>query len=694
MADRVKNPFHIWHELKQRKVVQVITVYTASALAILQAADMILPRVGLPSWTVTLVLILLGCGLIVAIILSWIYDITPEGIKKTGELVEEEDQSSGIKYVLPGNGSGKFSMQSGKTVYSYELNADNARQASKRRNIYNYSSVVVIFAVIILFTFSSANTIPFSKRDWVVITDFENLTEKKVFDKSLYSAFTLTTNQSRYINILPRSRMLETLARMGKKDLDIVDDASGREIAVREGIELYIVPNISEVGNKFVIAAKIMEAKTGDLLRSEVVYAESEDQILGKLDILTRRLRRHMGESRYGIMSQDKPLKKVTTSSLEALKLYSQGIDRHLMMDFEGARNFYEEALKIDTGFIAAKASLGNILIEKFDAVKGRQLLSQAVRSVDNLTEREKLGILSFYAVNVENDLPKGIEYAKMRINLYPDDATSRNNLGWYYMSSGQFENALKEYKATVRIFPDMALPYGGINWIYLEKLGILDSAMIWTHKMIRDNPANPWGYFYLGSAFLGLDSLQQAEKAFSKAMEINPSFLLNNYRLAHSLRLQGRYSEAIELLKKIRKENPDESSALYDLGINYQAMGMQREARENYKAFEKIATVEWVKSYPDDPVTYFAIGAIAARLGDMETSRNMLQKSMGMDSTKHEKFAELLCLQGKLPEAIVEAEKAIKKGYRDIVWLKINPDYQALQSDPRYRQLLMKNFK
>ena len=45
----------------------------------------------------------------------------------------------------------------------------------------------------------------------------------------------------------------------------------------------------------------------------------------------------------------------------------------------------------------------------------------------------------------------------------------AHNNLGWYYQSSGQFEEALKEYKAAVRINRNMALTYGGILWIYLE---------------------------------------------------------------------------------------------------------------------------------------------------------------------------------------------------------------------------------
>ena len=51
--------------------------------------------------------------------------------------------------------------------------------------------------------------------------------------------------------------MVETLARMEMKDLTTINDRTGREIAIREGIAIYIVPSISEVGNRYVIAAKI-----------------------------------------------------------------------------------------------------------------------------------------------------------------------------------------------------------------------------------------------------------------------------------------------------------------------------------------------------------------------------------------------------------------------------------------------------
>jgi len=207
------------------------------------------------------------------------------------------------------------------------------------------------------------------------------------------------------------------------------------------------------------------------------------------------------------------------------------------------------------------------------------------------------------------------------------------------------------------------------------------------------DNPGNIWGYFYLGSAYLGLDSLSQAETTFRKAYEINPDFFFNTYRLAHTYRLMGQYDEAIDILIKVKESNQDEISALYDLGINYQSMGNQKEAMKYYSEYRKIVVDEWTKTYPDLPETYFAIGAITARMSDFESSRKALQKAIKIDSTKHEKFAELLCLQGKIPEAIDETKKALVNGYRDIVWLKINPDYQALQNEIRFQNLLHEYF-
>ncbi|MBL7111213.1 MAG: hypothetical protein ISS19_04655 [Bacteroidales bacterium] len=48
-----------WQELKRRKVIKVMAMYAATAFIIMEAGDIMLPRLGLPDWTVTFIIILL-----------------------------------------------------------------------------------------------------------------------------------------------------------------------------------------------------------------------------------------------------------------------------------------------------------------------------------------------------------------------------------------------------------------------------------------------------------------------------------------------------------------------------------------------------------------------------------------------------------------------------------------------------------
>jgi adenylate cyclase len=73
----------ILRELRDRHVIKVAIAYLIVAWVILQLADVILPALYLPEWSITLTLALLAAGFPVALILSWIFDITPEGVMRT-----------------------------------------------------------------------------------------------------------------------------------------------------------------------------------------------------------------------------------------------------------------------------------------------------------------------------------------------------------------------------------------------------------------------------------------------------------------------------------------------------------------------------------------------------------------------------------------------------------------------------------
>jgi len=77
MAQKLNSLERFWQELKRRKVIHVITVYAAVAFVILQLVDIVAEPLRLAVSTKALVIVLLCIGFIIAVFVSWIYDITP-----------------------------------------------------------------------------------------------------------------------------------------------------------------------------------------------------------------------------------------------------------------------------------------------------------------------------------------------------------------------------------------------------------------------------------------------------------------------------------------------------------------------------------------------------------------------------------------------------------------------------------------
>jgi TolB-like protein len=73
----------LFAELKRRKVIRVAVVYAATAFAVLQAADIMLPQMGVPEWGLSLVVALIVLGFPIAIVLGWALEVTPEGVRVT-----------------------------------------------------------------------------------------------------------------------------------------------------------------------------------------------------------------------------------------------------------------------------------------------------------------------------------------------------------------------------------------------------------------------------------------------------------------------------------------------------------------------------------------------------------------------------------------------------------------------------------
>src|SRR6185503_15285048 len=143
-----------------------------------------------------------------------------------------------------------------------------------------------------------------------------------------------------------------------------------------------------------------------------------------------------------------------------------------------------------------------------------------------------------------------------------------------------RFGEAVTELQETIRLDPDLFLAYFSLSSIYMYELGDLDAAVATAEKQLARNDQSARAYGQLGAAYAGKGDLRQAETALRKALELDPRFVFDWYRLGHVLRLQGRHEEARQTYLHILEIDAKEISAQYEAGAASQLMGDEAGAR------------------------------------------------------------------------------------------------------------------
>ena len=87
-------------EIKRRRVFKVAAAYGIVAFVLIQVGDIIFPALHLPEWGMTLLIVLLIMGFPIVLILGWIYDITPQGVRKTEFMDGISSKLSLLKFLI------------------------------------------------------------------------------------------------------------------------------------------------------------------------------------------------------------------------------------------------------------------------------------------------------------------------------------------------------------------------------------------------------------------------------------------------------------------------------------------------------------------------------------------------------------------------------------------------------------------
>lgn len=446
-----------------------------------------------------------------------------------------------IKNALPDAAIPKFHSRSSAEYIFSQI------KAHKRGALITLALLTLVAITIALLSYFYLGRGPIlSNRDTILVTDFVNTTGDPNFDGTLKQALAVQLRQTPFINILPEEGVRETLRYMGRAEGERITPEIGREICRRRGLKAMLVGSIASLGRNYAITLEAINGQTGETIASQQFEAEGKEQVLKSLGQAALNLRKQLGESLSTLQKYNAPIEQATTSSLEALNLYSKGLELQYGGNAEAALPLFNRAVELDPNFAEAYLWLAWTYSNFGDLGKAGEFAAKAYSLRYRVTELERLHIDEIYHLFTTGDFEKQKEADGLIKRLYPNDSLAPASLGYGYMRIGQLEQALAEFRAAIRINPNESHYYGNVSDI-LIRLNRFDEARE-TIKEARTRNLDHPGYrrnLYLISLVQGDDIESQQQLAESRKIDGEAAALA---REAGAAIFAGRWRKAQEL--------------------------------------------------------------------------------------------------------------------------------------------------
>jgi TolB-like protein len=593
-----------WQELKRRKVIRTITVYAAAAFVILELVSMSEEPFGLPEWTFVLAVILLSIGFLIAIILSWIYDIHPEGGMVKTEPVDK-------------------------------VSAEEIPKSSNSWKIASYISFVVIVALIVINVIPRINLS--SKKEIldksIAVLPFKSLSddpEKQYLADGTMDAILLHLSRIEDLRVMARTsvqqyRETDKTATEICQELDVAYLLEGS--FQKYGDQAKLIVQLIQPGMEGHIWANEYDREWKDIftVQSEVA------QLVAK-------------ELQAVITPEEKQLiEKIPTTNLTAYDFYQRGIEEIWNDKTEKAEDLFKKALEYDSTYALAYTGLAWVYLGKhwedtyfstghLDSVL---LLTDIALSYDNQLSEAYILRGSYYSqvgnpeqtileldkaikLNPNNGVAyaiKGATYSNYNLSLVKSIENSLKAVtldrgeglhdllflvGWTYLEAGFIDKAKYYYSE--------ALKLDGDSVDYYNNLGIIEgmngnyrNAIEFRLKGYAIDTNNTYTIRGLGADYLSLGQYKESLKYYKRwinALGNLPEYDLHRIGYAY---WQNGYTEEAEYYFDIQIEYSNKEIELgrpegQSLNVYYDLASIYAFREENDNAFENLRIFNQVK--------------------------------------------------------------------------------------------------
>ena len=646
-----------WQELKRRNVHRSLAIYAGTAFIILEAADIIFPRWGLPDWSVDLVLYLLIVGAVITAVVSWIYDLTPEGITKT-ESVDltgsEEAQRVSKKLKASTIVIALLMVIIGFLIYPKIFKGDVSPLGGT-----NLSSIAVLPLKII----GEDADLGFFASGLV---------------ESLTHMLTKIGTSKQAFAVIPSSEIVEAI--------------TASEARKKFGVSLVISGSIQKDRTSSRVILNLIDAKKQSLIRSEQMDYPADKNLIIQDEIISVMV------SMLGMDLESDTKKQITLGGSglnEANEYYltGRGIIREGIEseeDIDAALGLFQRAIEKDSLFAQAYAGIAHAYTLKYHFTLNpswnAESLKYSLRAVE-LNDQDSYALMILAGSLVETgEYSEALNYYEQSRVLDSSRASIYWEMAYLFELEGKYDSAELFHLKAIELDPDSHLTHYYLGAFY-HALGRYDEAIVEIKRALEYSPGHLTIMHALGAIYWALENFDDAIPLFEEILEIDSAQGRVYWNLGMIYYYKGDFARSVANFETAEKYTP-QSYVLYgDLGRSLKWAGEESRAQE---ALSK--AISLVKEEPSElPLN---IAKYYALMGRMDSAQHYLEsielpEDPGeMEATDAFSVGECFLILGKKAQAYKYIESGLSRGYG---WVEVRnaPLYKGLANDKEFQAMV-----
>ncbi len=641
----------LYAELKRRNVFRVALAYLVLAWLLVQVASVLLPTFDAPAWVMRVLVLALAAGFVVALVFSWVYELTPQGLKRDHEVAPD---------------------------------ASIAHQTAKKLDVAVIVLLVLAIGVATYTHFRAAPVAPGTRptadatdaRPSLAVLPFVNMSavaENEYFSDGLTETL---------LNMLAKVEGLKVTARTSafafkgtNKDI--------REIATTLNVNAVLEGSVQRAGQRVRITAQLIDARDGNHLWSQS-YDRTLDDLFTIQDEIAAAVAKELTRSLLGAGSALPTVGEVGTHDSEAYDLYLRGMEQINLSSYAAlpeAERRLKQAVARDPGFADARIALGRTYLQMANtgvignqeaAERGLPILAPLLDGKDadpralayeavlrsrksdtefNVENRDELIAVTAAALA---RAPNWIDLYGLAAEVLPDDRATEalaiidrglkidplsiallNEKGRKLRELERADEALAVYASMRELAPDSVMGYHGETLLH-EDEGRFADAIYWCTRTMGVDPDDHELPAFVAQYLLMLGLTEEAAPWVRRAELLNASGSDTQRVLIQYAERSGDAARALALSREVLRARRDNRRWVYGIAaIHYMALMDEAGKLDEALAFMDTVSPGMAKLPPPAPQTEFDLVVQSVAAGYLARGAEPAERKLRADGQR-----------------------------------------------------------